>query len=247
MDRPPRLEIRDATKVFGSVEALGGVSLDVRAGEVHCLLGDNGAGKSTLIKILSGAHAPTSGEIRFEGAVVRFASPRDALDHGIATVYQDLALIPLMSVARNFFLGREPTRGPLRWLDLATCRRVAIEELQHFGLELRDPDQPAGTLSGGERQCLAIARAVHRGARVVILDEPTAALGVTQTEQVLQTIRRLRERDLGILLITHNARHAHTVGDRFTILERGRGVDSFARDEIDLEGLQECMAGQTKE
>ncbi len=175
----PIIEVRNLVKHFGPVIALNGVSLSVEPGQVHCLLGDNGAGKSTLIKTLSGVHKPTSGDFLVEGKPVTFNSPRDALDHGIATVYQDLAMIPLMSVMRNFFLGREPTKGigPIRWFDTQQAEEVTREEMRKIGIDVRDPQQAVGTLSGGERQCVAIARAVYFGAKVLILDEPTSALG----------------------------------------------------------------------
>src|SRR4051794_16644522 len=182
----PLIEVRDLVKHFGSVIALSGVSMTVGRGEVLCLLGDNGAGKSTLIKTLSGVHRPTTGEYLVEGRPVVFNSPRDALDAGIATVYQDLAMIPLMSVTRNFFMGREPTRGfgPFKWVDFDHCHEVTRAEMQKIGIDIRDPHQAVGTLSGGERQCVAIARAVYFGAKVLILDEPTSALGVAQTSMV---------------------------------------------------------------
>ena len=196
MTPAPLLEARGVSKGFGPVAALNGVSLTVGAGEVHCLLGDNGAGKSTLIKILSGVHQPSGGELLVEGNSVRFASPRDALQAGIATVFQDLAMIPLMSVARNFFLGREPTRrrGPLSLLDHSAMKAVTREEMRQMGIDIRDPEQAVGTLSGGERQCVAIARAVYFGAKVLVLDEPTSALGVTQTAKVIQSIERAKAR-----------------------------------------------------
>ncbi|MFC7642483.1 ATP-binding cassette domain-containing protein [Streptosporangium lutulentum] len=188
-----------------------------------CVLGDNGAGKSTLIKILAGMHAPDSGEYLVDGVPVAFTSPRDALDRGIATLYQDLAMIPLMSVWRNFFLGSEPTlgRGPFRRFDVAGAKRVVREELRSMGIDIRDVDQPVGTLSGGERQSVAIARAVHFGARVLILDEPTSALGVKQAGVVLRYIARARDRGLGVVFITHNPHHAYPIGDRFLLLNRG--------------------------
>jgi simple sugar transport system ATP-binding protein len=247
MDQPaaPLLELRRVSKSFGSVRALRDVSIGVKAGEVHCLLGDNGAGKSTLIKIFSGVHRPDEGEILLEGAAVAFASPRDALDRGIATVYQDLATVPLMSVARNFFVGREPTigRGVLRRLDWRRMNHVAVEELAKMGIEIRDPGQAVGTLSGGERQSLAIARAVYFGARVLILDEPTSALGVHQASVVLRMIARARAQGLGVVFITHNIQHAFPVGDTFTVLNRGRSMGTFAKTEIGREEVQAMMAG----
>jgi simple sugar transport system ATP-binding protein len=242
----PLIEVRDIVKTFGPVVALAGVSMTVMAGEVHCLLGDNGAGKSTLIKTLSGVHRPTAGDFLVEGQPVAFASPREALDRGIATVFQDLAMIPLLSITRNFFMGREPVKsrlGPFAFMDMAYADKVAREEMLRIGIDVRDPTQAVGTLSGGERQCVAIARAVHFGAKVLILDEPTSALGVAQTSMVLKFIRQVRGKGLGVIFITHNVRHAYAVGDRFTILNRGRTLGTFAKSEIKLDALQQMMAG----
>jgi simple sugar transport system ATP-binding protein len=239
------IEVRDLTKHFGPVVALAGVSLTVSAGEVHCLLGDNGAGKSTLIKTLSGVHKPTGGDFVVDGKPVTFSSPRDALDAGIATVFQDLAMIPLLSITRNFFMGREPVKrvGPLSFMDMDFANKVARQEMRRIGIDVRDPEQAVGTLSGGERQCVAIARAVYFGAKVLILDEPTSALGVAQTSMVLKFIRQVRAKGLGVIFITHNVRHAYAVGDRFTILNRGRTLGTFAKTEIGLDELQTKMAG----
>ncbi|MBI1245545.1 MAG: ATP-binding cassette domain-containing protein [Alphaproteobacteria bacterium] len=241
----PLVEMVAIHKLFGPVVALRGVSLTVRSGEVVCLLGDNGAGKSTLIKTLAGVHAPSAGDFKVEGRSVRFASPREALDAGIATVFQDLAMVPMMSIARNFFLGREPTKGwgPLRRFDADLAADIARAELARIGIDVRDPDQPVGTLSGGERQCVAIARAVYFGAKVLVLDEPTSALGVAQTAMVLDYIGKVRARGLGVVFITHNVRHAHAVGDSFTVLDRGRTLGTFARGEIGRDELQTLMAG----
>jgi simple sugar transport system ATP-binding protein len=241
----PLIEVDRISKYFGSVVALKDVSMTVRAGEVMCLLGDNGAGKSTLIKTLSGVHQPTEGEIRLEGQKVLFTSPRDALDRGIATVYQDLAMIPLMSITRNFFMGREPTRGwgPWRRFDIATADRIAQEEMRKIGIDVRDPSQAVGTLSGGERQCVAIARAVYFGAKVLILDEPTSALGVKQASMVLRYVAQARARGLGVIFITHNVHHAYPVGDSFTILNRGRTLGQFKKGEASREQVLEMMAG----
>ncbi|MFM9861485.1 ATP-binding cassette domain-containing protein [Pseudoxanthobacter sp. M-2] len=241
----PLIEVRDITKQYGPVVALAGVSLTVRAGEVMCLLGDNGAGKSTLIKTLSGCHRPSGGDYLVEGRPVAFASPREALDAGIATVYQDLAMIPLLSISRNFFMGREPVRkfGPFAFMDMAHADRVAREEMARIGIDVRDASQAVGTLSGGERQCVAIARAVYFGAKVLILDEPTSALGVAQTSMVLKYIHQVRQRGLGVIFITHNVRHAYAVGNRFTVLNRGRTLGTFDKAEIDIDALQQLMAG----
>jgi simple sugar transport system ATP-binding protein len=243
---PPLIEARDVVKHFGPVVALAGVSMAVEPGEVHCLLGDNGAGKSTLIKTLSGIFRPSGGDILFEGAKVSFSSPRDALDRGIATVFQDLAMIPLLSITRNFFMGREPVKtrlGPFSFMDMALADRIVHEEMRRIGIDVRDPQQPVGTLSGGERQCVAIARAVHFGAKVLILDEPTSALGVAQTSMVLKFVRQVRGKGLGLIFITHNVRHAYAVGDRFTVLNRGRTLGTYTKSEIKLDRLQTMMAG----
>ena len=241
----PLIELRNASKYFGSVIALNDVSLAVRRGEVLCLLGDNGAGKSTLIKILSGVHTPSRGEVLVEGVPVQFTSPRDALDRGIATVFQDLATVPLMSVTRNFFMGREPVkgRGLLQRIDLAYANRVVHDEMLAIGIDVRDPTQAVGTLSGGERQCLAIARAVHFGAKVLILDEPTSALGVHQATMVLKYVAQARNRGLGVIFISHNIHHAYAVADRFTLLNRGRSKGTYQRSAITRDEVLNVMAG----
>jgi simple sugar transport system ATP-binding protein len=242
---PPLVELRDIVKRFGSVIALNGVTMKVHAGEVMCLLGDNGAGKSTLIKTLSGVHQPTEGQILIDGKPVVMHSPRDALDRGIATVYQDLAMIPLMSITRNFFMGREPGRGKGAFggFDIAEGNRIAKAEMGKIGIDVRDPSQAVGTLSGGERQCVAIARAVHFGARVLILDEPTSALGVKQASVVLRYVAQARARGLGVIFITHNVHHAYPVGDAFTILNRGRTYGTFQKEEVSREEVLNMMAG----
>lgn len=244
-DRTPLIEVRNISKFFGSVIALNQVSMSVYAGEVMCLLGDNGAGKSTLIKTLSGVHQPSKGQYLVDGNDVHFNSPRDALNMGIATVYQDLAMVPLMSIARNFFLGSEPIKqwGPLRWFDIQFANRVAKEEMLKMGIDIRDPSQPVGTLSGGERQSVAIARAVYFGAKVLILDEPTAALGVKQAGTVLRYIAQSRSKGLGVIFITHNPHHAYAVGDRFTILKRGKTFGTFTKDELSREEMVRMMSG----
>ena len=241
----PLLEVREIGKTYGSVIALRDVSTVVNAGEVTCVLGDNGAGKSTLIKILAGVHQHDRGEFLVEGTPVRFNSPREALDHGIATVYQDLAVVPLMSVWRNFFLGSEPTIGfgPLKFLDRKTGRETTKQALSDMGIDLRDVEQPVGTLSGGERQCVAIARAVYFGAKVLILDEPTAALGVKQAGVVLKYVAQARDRGLGVVLITHNPHHAYPVADRFLLLKRGAPLGSYEKKDIDINELTRQMAG----
>jgi len=244
-DVTPILEVRNVSRYFGSVIALKDVSMSVYPGEVMCLLGDNGAGKSTLIKILSGVHQPSEGEYLVEGTPVHFTSPRDALAAGIATVYQDLAMIPLMSISRNFFLGSEPTVGigPFRSYDGRTADRVTRTALRGMGIDLRDTNQPVGTLSGGERQSVAIARAIHFGAKVVILDEPTSALGVKEAGVVLRFINQARDSGVGVILITHNVNHAYPVGDRFTILDRGQMRGTFDKKDLTPAELLEHMGG----
>ena len=242
----PVAEVRNVVKRFGEFQALGGVDFAVRPGEIHALLGDNGAGKSTLIKVLSGVYPPTSGEIRVEDRPVRFRSPRDAAEVGIGTVYQDLALAPLMPVSRNFFMGRELMRRPrtLGVLDDARMESVALEEMGRMGIDLTDPRQPVGTLSGGQRQTLAIARAIYFGARILILDEPTSALGQKQQMEVLKTIMRVRARgDIAIVFITHNETHARLVADRFTFLSLGEVIGTGTRDDLTRPEIRRLMAG----
>jgi len=244
-EQDPIVKMVNIEKHFGSVIALAGVSLEVFRGECHCLLGDNGAGKSTFIKTMSGVHQPTKGEIFFEGKPMHFDRPRDSIAAGIATVYQDLAMIPLMSVSRNFFMGNEPIKkvGPLRFFDHEKANQITMDEMRKMGINLRGPDQAVGTLSGGERQTVAIARAVHFGAKVLILDEPTSALGVRQTSNVLATVDKVRKQGIAVVFITHNVRHALAVGDRFTVLNRGTTLGTAKRGEITPDELQDMMAG----
>ncbi|HST72644.1 MAG TPA: ATP-binding cassette domain-containing protein [Kocuria rosea] len=241
----PLIEVKDLGKRYGSIIALADVSTAVRAGQVTCVLGDNGAGKSTFIKILAGAHPHSDGKMFVNGEDTAFSSPREALSAGIATVYQDLAVVPLMPVWRNFFLGSEPTKGwgPLRRLDVEKMKSTTKSELAAMGIDLRDVDQPIGTLSGGERQWVAIARAVHFGAKVLILDEPTAALGVKQSGVVLRYILQAKERGLGVVFITHNPHHAYPVGDRFLLLKRGKSIGYYDKADIALGDLTAQMAG----
>jgi simple sugar transport system ATP-binding protein len=245
---PCLLEAREVSKYFGSVNALQDISLKVKEGEVTCVLGDNGAGKSTLIKILSGVHQPDKGELLMEGAVTHFANPREARAAGIATVFQDLATVPLMSVWRNFFLGNEPVRGrgPLQRMKIKEAQTIMRDEMAKMGIDVRDPNQTVGTLSGGERQAMAIARAVYFGARVLILDEPTSALGVKQSGIVLKYIVQARSMGRGVVFITHNPHHAYPVGDRFVLLKRGRMMGSYRKSETTLEQLTSLMAGGTE-
>ena len=239
------MELKDVGKSFGSVIALANVSVKVREGAVTCILGDNGAGKSTLIKTLSGVHKPSSGVYEVKGEAVSFDSPRDALANGIATVYQDLATIPLMSVWRNFVLGNEITKGwgPFRRLDVKKMKELTKQHLLEMGIDLRDTGQQIGTLSGGERQAVAIARAVYFGANVLILDEPTSALGVRQSGIVLKYVLAAKERGVSVVFITHNPHHAYLVGDYFYLLNRGQLANEFERAKVELDELTKAMAG----
>lgn len=240
------LQLENISKYFGSVVALSDVTLRLKRGEVHCLLGDNGAGKSTLIKTLAGVHAPDKGDYLVDGERVRFNSPGDALDAGIATVYQDLALVPLLSVARNFFMGREPMRkmlGIVPVMDTTYAAEIAREKLRDMGIHVRDPNQPVVNMSGGEKQCLAIARAIHFGASVLILDEPTAALGVKQSVNVLKLIARAKQKGISVIFITHNVNHAYPVGDSFTLLNRGTSLGTYEKEKVSKEEVLDMMAG----
>lgn len=242
----PVLSLQNINKSFGPIDVLHDVTLEVRAGEVLCLLGDNGAGKSTLIKILSGAHKPSSGTMEMDGAVVTFASPREASEKGIATVHQFGGTFPLMSIGRSFFVGVEPTKrfGPFKVFDRETANEIAVKAVREFGItRINDGDRLVGGLSGGERQSLAIARAVHLGARVLILDEPTAALGVKEAAHVLRIVLQARRRGLAVIFITHNVVHALTVGDHFAVLIRGAKAADFRKGEKTREEITDLMAG----
>jgi len=239
------LEMKNVSKYFGNVVALKDVSISVKSGSITCVLGDNGAGKSTLIKILSGVYKQDEGAFLIEGDEVNLASPREAIARGIATVFQDLASVPLLSIWRNFFLSQEPTkgRGIFRRIDKSLARQITKDELKAMGIDIRDPDQPVGTLSGGERQAVVIARAIHFGAKVLILDEPTSALGVKQAGVVLRYILEAKARGVGVIFITHNPHHAFLIGDRFFLLNRGTLAHYFEREKVSLEVLTRSMAG----
>ena len=245
----PLIEIKDLVKKFGAFTALNGVSLDVYPGEVHALLGDNGAGKSTLIKVLSGVHPATSGEIRVDGNSVNFKSPREASDAGIGTVYQDLALNALTSVTRNFFLGREIKKGPgpFGLMQMDEMNAITISEMAKIGINISNPNQPVGTMSGGQRQTLAIARAIYFGAKILILDEPTSALGQKQQMEVLKTIKKVQELgNIAIILITHNEIHAQLIADRYTFLSLGEVIGSGLSEELGGDDIKRLMAGGAK-
>jgi simple sugar transport system ATP-binding protein len=242
----PVLAMRGVNKSFGPIDVLHDINLEVRAGEVLCLLGDNGAGKSTVIRLLSGVHKPTSGRIEVDGQPVAFDSPRDASALGIATVHQFGGTFPLMTIGRSFFVGAEPTRGwgPFKIFDRKKANEIAVKAVRDFGItRIDDGDRLVGGLSGGERQSLAIARAVHFGARVLILDEPTAALGVKQASHVLRIVNEAKRRGLAVIFITHQVTHAMAVGDHFAVLIRGAVAADFRKGERSREEITDLMAG----
>jgi simple sugar transport system ATP-binding protein len=242
---PPVVELQSLTVRYGNVAALARVSLALRAGEITCVMGENGSGKSTLVAVLSGLRRHDEGQLLMAGRPVRFRSPRQARAAGIATVWQDLAVAPLLSVWRNFFLGAEPTRGlgPLRRLDLDEARTTTVRAMARVGVTGLDPDQPASALRAGERQSLAIARAMHFGARVLVIDEPIAPMTVTQNTLVLQSVVTARAQGLAVVFVTHNPRYAHLVGDRFLLLARGQVAGNLTRDDVDADDLTRLMAG----
>ncbi len=239
----PYMRVEKLVKKFGPFTALNEVDLEVYPGEVHALLGDNGAGKSTLIKILSGVHQQTKGDIYIEGKKQNFRSPREASAAGIGTVYQDLAINQLMSVTRNFFMGREMTTM-FGHMKMDEMNQIAHDEMLKIGIDFSDPTQAVGTMSGGQRQTLAIARAIYFGAKVLILDEPTSALGQKQQMEVLKTIKRVRSRgDIAIIFITHNEIHSKLVADRYTFLALGQVIGSGSKAEIESQDIRRLMAG----
>ncbi|WP_311488695.1 ATP-binding cassette domain-containing protein [uncultured Corynebacterium sp.] len=234
--------MRGLEKAYGERLVLKGIDMEIRPGTVTCVLGDNGAGKSTLIKALSGLHQPTGGEMLIDGEPANLRNPKDALDRGIATVYQDLAVVGQMSVWRNFFLGQEIT-GALGRLKADEMREITAEQLGKMGVDLPDVEVPISTLSGGQRQVVAIARAIYFGARVLILDEPTAALGVKQSGMVLRFVKKARESGVAVIFITHNPHHAYLVGDRFMMLNMGEQVMNADLEDVTLEELTVEMSG----
>jgi simple sugar transport system ATP-binding protein len=244
--KTPLLKLTGINKSFGPIDVLHDISLEVHAGEVLCLLGDNGAGKSTLIKILSGVHKPSSGLMEFDNKPVTFEGPSQASEQGIATVHQFGGTFPLMSIGRSFFVGAEPTRrwGPFTIYDRARANEIAVKEMRELGItRIDDGDRLVGGLSGGERQALAIARAVHFGAKLLILDEPTAALGVKEAAHVLRIVLQARQKGIAVVFITHNVIHALTVGDHFAVLIRGAKAADFRKGEKSREEITDLMAG----
>jgi simple sugar transport system ATP-binding protein len=242
------LEAREITKRYGSVEALSGANFTVLPGEVVALIGDNGAGKSTLVKALVGALRPDGGQILLEGRPAHFSGPLDAQRRGIETVYQDLALAPDLDAAANLHLGREVYRGgpALRWLHVlnrGAMRREAVRAFAELGVSLRDVNVPIASLSGGQRQSVAVARAVEFASKVVFMDEPTAALGVVQRERVLDVVRRVRDRGISVVLISHNMPEVLAVADRIEVLRLGRRVARFNAADATVEELVGAMTG----
>jgi simple sugar transport system ATP-binding protein len=244
-EAPPVLELRGGTVRHGSVAALARLSAPFQGGQITCVLGENGSGKSTLVSVLSGLQRLDEGELLLDGAPVRFRSPRQARAAGIATVWQDLAVAPLLSVWRNFFLGAEPTRGvwPLRRLDVDRARVLTEQAMTRVGVTGLDPDQPASALQAGERQSLAIARAIHFGARALIVDEATAPVTVAQHRLVLQSVVAARRQGLAVVLVTNNPRYAHLVGDRYLLLAGGQVAGWLTRDDVDEADLLRLLTG----
>jgi len=246
-ERPavPLLEARGLVKRYGHVQALDGASFSAYPAEVVALIGDNGAGKSTLVKTLSGVIRPDRGQILVSGTPVSFSSPLDARAHGIETVYQDLALAPDLDAAANLHLGREIYRWwpPLRVLNKGEMRRRAVAAFADLGVELPDVTAPVATLSGGQRQSVAVARAVSYASQIIFMDEPTAALGVVQRERVLDSIRRVRDRGITVVLISHNMPEVLAVADRVEVLRMGRRVARFTAAQATIEQLVGAMTG----
>jgi simple sugar transport system ATP-binding protein len=242
----PVVRMEGITKRFGTITALNNVDFVVNQREIVGLLGDNGAGKSTLIKVLTGVHPPTSGKIYIDGKQVEIPSPRKARALGIETCYQDLALVPLMSITRNFFLGRELVHalGPLRWLDIPEMDKRSREALKDIGIHIRSPREKVGKLSGGERQSIAIGRARYFGAKLLILDEPTSALSVGESHKVLTYTLNAKERGLSVIFITHNVGHVCAVADRYVIIRRGELVGSYDRSEVTEKDVADLITGE---
>ncbi len=244
-DNTPVVEMKNIVKRFGTITALKNVDFRVDHGQVMALLGDNGAGKSTLIKILTGIYPPNSGEIYFEGKPVQISTPREARSLGIETCYQDLALVNLMSISRNFFLGRELVRrfGPIHWLKTAEMATLTRQALADVGIQIRSPNDRVGSLSGGERQSIAIGRAVHFGAKLLILDEPTSALSVAETQKVLRYIDNAKARGLPVIFITHNVHHVDMMADAYTIIRHGERVGTYRRGELSENDIADLITG----
>ena len=235
------IEIKNVSKHFGGIKAVENVTLSIKKGSITGLIGPNGAGKSTLVNIISGVFQPDQGEYTVNEKRVLFKDPRQALDAGISTVYQNLAIIPIMNIYRNFFLGNEPTHGHLNTINKDFAIETTIKELKKFDINIEDAKRPAGTLSGGQRQILAIARALYFGAKILILDEPTSALGVRESAKVVEQIAQLREHNINVILVSHNIEQAFSLGDEFFIFKNGELVGQFNKMETSANKLRSIL------
>ena len=236
-----QIVLKNIYKNFGSINALKDVSMVTDSGKIHCVLGDNGAGKSTLVNIISGVFQPDQGEYTVDEKRVLFKDPRQALDAGISTVYQNLAIIPIMNIYRNFFLGNEPIHGRLNTINKDFAIETTTKELKKFDIHIEDAKRAAGTLSGGQRQILAIARALYFGAKILILDEPTSALGVRESAKVVEQIAQLREHNINVILVSHNIEQAFSLGDEFFIFKNGELVGQFNKMETSANKLRSIL------
>jgi len=236
-----QIVLKNIYKNFGSISALKNISMVTDSGKIHCILGDNGAGKSTLVNIISGVFQPDQGEYKVNEKRVLFKNPRQALNTGISTVYQNLAIIPIMNIYRNFFLGNEPIRGHLNTINKDFAIETTIKELKKFDINIEDAKRPAGTLSGGQRQILAIARALYFGAKILILDEPTSALGVRESAKVVEQIAQLKEHNINVILVSHNIEQAFSLGDEFFIFKNGELVGQFNKLETSSNKLRSIL------
>jgi len=236
-----QIVLKNIYKNFGSISALKNISMVTDPGKIHCVLGDNGAGKSTLVNIISGVFQPDQGEYKVNEKRALFKNPRQALNAGISTVYQNLAIIPIMNIYRNFFLGNEPIHGHLNTINKDYAIETTVKELKKFDINIEDAKRPAGTLSGGERQILAIARALYFGAKILILDEPTSALGVRESAKVVEQIAQLREHNINVILVSHNIEQAFSLGDEFFIFKNGELVGQFNKLETSANKLRSIL------
>jgi len=236
-----QIVLKNICKNFGNISALKDISMTTDSGKIHCILGDNGAGKSTLVNIISGVFQPDQGEYKVNEKIALFKNPRQALDAGISTVYQNLAIIPIMNIYRNFFLGNEPIHGHLNTINKNFAIETTVKELKKFDINIKDAKRPAGTLSGGQRQILAIARALYFGAKILILDEPTSALGVRESTKVIEQIAQLKEHNINVILVSHNIEQAFSIGDEFFIFKNGGLVRQFNKLETSANKLRNIL------
>ena len=236
-----QIVLKNIYKNFGTISALKNISMVTDSGKIHCILGDNGAGKSTLVNIISGVFQPDQGEYKVNEKRALFKNPRQALNAGISTVYQNLAIIPIMNIYRNFFLGNEPIHGYLNTMNKDYAIETTVKELKKFDINIEDAKRPAGTLSGGERQILAIARALYFGAKILILDEPTSALGVRESSKVVEKISQLKEHNINVILVSHNIEQAFSLGDEFFIFKNGELVGQFNKIETSAKKLRSIL------